>query len=53
MNHTFNVILLGVCLMDDDRLISKEDMKFGFEVWKVGLNRCLELALRDVPVPDI
>ena len=37
------LLLIGVCLSDDDRLVDKEDMRFGFEVWQV----CVYMYITD------
>ena len=30
---------VGVLIVDDDRLISGDDVKFGFQIWKVSNRR--------------
>lgn len=34
---------LGICIIDDDRIVSNYDMEFGFEVWQVRFDIILVL----------
>ncbi len=32
---TSDFFFLGVCIIDDDRIVANYDMEFGFQVWQV------------------